>query len=39
MAETELSDGTNGDAKALARSIIDAQRTEIDTMRGMLGQS
>ncbi|WP_280410205.1 DUF305 domain-containing protein [Nocardia brasiliensis] len=39
MAETELADGTNGDAKALARSIIDAQRTEIDTMRGMLGQS
>ncbi|MFI6214488.1 DUF305 domain-containing protein [Nocardia brasiliensis] len=39
MAETELADGTNGDAKALARSIIDAQRAEIDTMRGMLGQS
>ncbi|WP_043666198.1 DUF305 domain-containing protein, partial [Nocardia vulneris] len=37
MAETELADGTNGDAKALARSIIDAQRAEIDTMRGMLG--
>lgn len=39
MAETELADGSNAEAKALARSIIDAQRTEIDMMRGMLGQS
>ncbi|MFI9401282.1 DUF305 domain-containing protein [Nocardia sp. NPDC052316] len=37
MAETELAQGTNGESKALARSIIDSQRAEIDTMRGMLG--
>ncbi|QBS41264.1 DUF305 domain-containing protein [Nocardia sp. CS682] len=39
MAETELAQGTNDESKALARSIIDSQRAEIDTMRGMLGQS
>ncbi|MFE9578423.1 DUF305 domain-containing protein [Nocardia sp. NPDC006044] len=39
MAETELADGTNAESKALARTIIDSQRAEIDTMRGMLGQS
>ncbi|PXX68689.1 uncharacterized protein (DUF305 family) [Nocardia tenerifensis] len=39
MAETELADGTNAESKAMARSIIDSQRAEIDTMRGMLGQS
>ncbi|MEU7140357.1 DUF305 domain-containing protein [Nocardia sp. NPDC046473] len=39
MAETELAGGTNTESKTLARSIIDSQRAEIDTMRGMLGQS
>ncbi|MFB8281747.1 DUF305 domain-containing protein [Nocardia colli] len=39
MAETELAGGTNAESKTLARTIIDSQRAEIDTMRGMLGQS
>ncbi|MBF6131647.1 DUF305 domain-containing protein [Nocardia otitidiscaviarum] len=38
MAETELAQGVNGEAKQLAQAIIAAQRTEIDQMRGMLGQ-
>ncbi|WP_306360911.1 DUF305 domain-containing protein [Nocardia sp. CC227C] len=38
MAETELAQGVNADAKQLAQAIITAQRTEIDQMRGMLGQ-
>ncbi|MFI7002750.1 DUF305 domain-containing protein [Nocardia sp. NPDC050175] len=38
MAETELADGTNTESKTLARTIIDSQRAEIDTMRGLLGQ-
>ncbi|MEV6555677.1 DUF305 domain-containing protein [Nocardia sp. NPDC051756] len=38
MAETELADGTNAESKTLARTIIDSQRAEIDTMRGLLGQ-
>ncbi|GAA5088938.1 DUF305 domain-containing protein [Nocardia iowensis] len=39
MAETELADGTNTESKALARTILDSQRAEIDKMRAMLGQS
>ncbi|WP_378733867.1 DUF305 domain-containing protein [Nocardia brasiliensis] len=39
MAETELDDGTNTESKALARTILDSQRAEIDKMRAMLGQS
>ncbi|BDT97644.1 MULTISPECIES: DUF305 domain-containing protein [Nocardia] len=39
MAETELADGRNADAKALAQAIIAAQRVEIEQMRTMLGQS
>ncbi|WP_040782553.1 DUF305 domain-containing protein [Nocardia pneumoniae] len=39
MAETELADGKNPDAQALARAIIKAQQAEIDQMRTMLGQS
>lgn len=39
MAETELADGRNPDAQALARAIITAQQAEIDQMRTMLGQS
>lgn len=36
MARTELSAGSNTDAKALARKIIDAQQAEITEMRGLL---
>ncbi|MGV9612081.1 DUF305 domain-containing protein [Nocardia xishanensis] len=39
MAKTELADGVNPDAQALARSVITAQEAEIATMRTMLGQS
>ncbi|MGY2010610.1 DUF305 domain-containing protein [Nocardia gipuzkoensis] len=39
MAETELADGANPDAKALAGTIIAAQQAEIEQMRAMLGQS
>ncbi|WP_282782444.1 MULTISPECIES: DUF305 domain-containing protein [unclassified Nocardia] len=38
MAETELAQGVNAEAKQLAQAIITAQRTEIDQMRGMLAQ-
>lgn len=37
MANTELAQGTNAEAKALAQSIVTAQQTEIDQMNGMLG--
>ncbi len=36
MAEVELRDGQNADAKALAQKIIDAQRAEITQMRELL---
>ncbi|WP_290056103.1 DUF305 domain-containing protein [Amycolatopsis solani] len=36
MAETELSKGSNPEAKALARKIIDAQQAEITEMQGLL---
>lgn len=36
MAKTELSDGDNADAKALAGDIIDGQQVEIATMQGVL---
>lgn len=36
MARTELSQGSNGQAKQLAQAIIDAQSTEIATMRALL---
>ncbi|WP_159843085.1 DUF305 domain-containing protein [Nocardia sp. CY41] len=39
MAETELADGRNAEAKGLAQAIIAAQRVEIEQMRIMLGQS
>jgi uncharacterized protein (DUF305 family) len=39
MAKTELSKGSNADAKALAQKIIDAQQAEITEMRGLLTQS
>ncbi len=36
MAQTELRDGQNPDAKALAQKIIDAQQAEIATMKQLL---
>jgi uncharacterized protein (DUF305 family) len=38
MAQDELRDGTNADAKALAQQIITAQRAEIDTMNKILAR-
>ena len=38
MAQTELADGENPDALALAEQIIDAQSTEIAEMQGMLAR-
>jgi len=39
MAKTELTQGSNADAKALAQKIIDAQQAEITEMQGLLTQS
>lgn len=39
MAKTELAQGSNADAKNLARNIMNAQQAEITEMRGMLEQS
>ncbi|WP_431956779.1 DUF305 domain-containing protein [Nocardia lijiangensis] len=39
MAKTELAEGVNPDAQALARAVIAAQEAEIATMRTMLGES
>lgn len=36
MAETEVAEGKNADATALAQEIIDAQNSEIDRMKTML---
>jgi uncharacterized protein (DUF305 family) len=36
MAETELEDGQNADAKELAQTITDAQQAEIEEMQGIL---
>ncbi|MFI6868467.1 DUF305 domain-containing protein [Nocardia sp. NPDC050406] len=38
MANTELAEGVNPEAKALAQAIVTAQQTEIDQMRTMLAQ-
>lgn len=38
MASTELSDGSNADAKTLATNIIAAQNAEIETMKTLLAQ-
>lgn len=38
MARTELQDGANADARALAQRIIDAQQAEITEMQTMLPQ-
>ena len=37
MAQTELANGTNPEATALAQQIVDAQETEIAEMRELLG--
>lgn len=37
MAQTELDDGQNSDAQALAQKIIDNQKGEVGTMQGLLG--
>ncbi|USY23425.1 DUF305 domain-containing protein [Nocardiopsis exhalans] len=37
MAQTQLVEGTNPEARALAEDIIDAQRAEIELMNEMLG--
>ena len=37
MAQTEIDDGQNPEAVAMARSIVDTQKTEIDEMKKMLG--
>ncbi|MGW4528821.1 DUF305 domain-containing protein [Amycolatopsis sp. NPDC004378] len=39
MANTELSQGSNADAKALAQKIISGQQAEITEMNGLLGHS
>ena len=39
MAKTELTKGSNADAKTLAQKIIDAQQAEITEMQGLLSQS
>jgi uncharacterized protein (DUF305 family) len=36
MANTELQQGKNADAKKLAQAIITAQQTEITEMQGLL---
>ncbi|GAC81393.1 Uncharacterized conserved protein, DUF305 family [Gordonia malaquae] len=37
MAETQIDDGQNPDAVAMARSIVESQNAEIEQMKGMLG--
>jgi uncharacterized protein (DUF305 family) len=36
MARTELSSGTNAEAKDLAQNVVDAQQSEITTMKQLL---
>ena len=38
MAETELANGKNADALALAQAVVDTQSAEIETMQDLLGQ-
>lgn len=38
MAETELADGKNPDAKELAQAVVDTQSAEITTMEDLLAQ-
>ena len=37
MAETEIAEGTDPDAVEMARTIVDTQQQEIDTMQRLLG--
>ncbi|MDR2279724.1 MAG: DUF305 domain-containing protein [Gordonia sp. (in: high G+C Gram-positive bacteria)] len=37
MAKTQIEDGQNPDAVAMARSIVESQNAEIEQMKGMLG--
>ena len=37
MANTEIADGANADAKTLAQEIVTAQQAEIAQMKQMLG--
>lgn len=37
MANTEIADGANADAKTLAQQIVTAQQAEITQMKQMLG--
>ena len=37
MANTEISDGSNPDAQQMARTIVETQQQEIDTMQRLLG--
>lgn len=37
MAQTELDEGTNPEARELAQQVVDAQRAEIEQMNEMLG--
>ncbi|QRY61075.1 DUF305 domain-containing protein [Gordonia sp. PDNC005] len=37
MAKTQIDDGQNPDAVAMARSIVESQNAEIEQMKGMLG--
>ena len=37
MANTEITDGSNPDALEMARTIVDTQQQEIDTMQRLLG--
>jgi uncharacterized protein (DUF305 family) len=38
MAKTEIDDGRNADAVALAKAVVSAQQAEIERMKQMLGQ-
>lgn len=38
MAQTEIAEGSNAEAKEMAEAIMDTQQTEIDQMNGMLGR-
>ncbi|MCM0675744.1 DUF305 domain-containing protein [Micromonospora phytophila] len=38
MAQTEIAEGANAEAKSLAQQIVTTQRAEIDTMKKILGR-
>src|SRR3546814_20746836 len=39
MANTEIADGSNEQAKEMARTIVQTQQAEIDTMKSLQAQS